>query len=774
MRALRLLGKVAAGLAVACVLLLGGALTLLRTRWGGERLRVFLIQRVGDAIAGRLSIGSLRIAGDTFVLRDLVLSAPSGAVVARIERVALELDPWALLHRQAHVRALDLRRPAVLLAPSARGAGLSLARALSPRGHAGGSSWSVAVDRLSVTDGKVSIMSVALERSPAPVVTMTDIRAAGSLAAQPRAGRFAFALSLTGEGGGGLHGRLALEASAHRRGGEREAGLTLSLDDTARVRGGARGGAWWVSIDELIIAPELVRALWPAYPVRPAIAVTGDAHGEHGRVVAHAWARTPDGGELRFAGDVELGRLTTRNGVRVTARGLDLATLLGGKLGADAQLPLAIDVDLRPGPLRPEGITGSLRARVPRDRVRGSTFGPLLLRADAVDGHVTATLSGRLRGARLAATVGGTTDEARGKATLAVPDLGGLRRSLGALGLDGLPAVDGRGRVEVHARGAPRAGPGSVELDVRARVSRLELSGDSGGRWRNLAISGRLGQREAGNRRFALNARARAPLRGSLAVSGDLRAAERSAQLRDVRLRYPGARWRSTEPAVVRWGAVTQLSHLRLEDRGQRLALDLRVWPEGGHEHLDGDLVVRALRLGSVPLVLGDVTGRFRARVRVDGTARRPILSVQARATDLSLAGVGVPPGGPAPALIELAASYEARRARFSLVVPAATASPGAGSLTVRGTAKVDLGYPQLGALRASGAWKRVPLSATLRARHLRTRWLAGLAPELARVKGRVSGRVRLHGSLGKPVMQGALRWEHGVIVVKPRRATPP
>ena len=114
-RALRVVATVVLVLVGVGALLVGGTLTLLRTRWGGDFVRRQAVPRVNAAIAGSLELGRFGYHGDRLELGDVVLRDPDGREVLRARAIDVSFVP----PEQRQGRAG--RRPGAAAAPGCRG-----------------------------------------------------------------------------------------------------------------------------------------------------------------------------------------------------------------------------------------------------------------------------------------------------------------------------------------------------------------------------------------------------------------------------------------------------------------------------------------------------------------------------------------------------------------------------------------------------------------------------------------------------------------------------
>ncbi len=103
MKALRITGTVLLALLAMIALVVGGALTLAQTRFGGDLVRRVALPRINAAIAGHVSFERFRFRGRGLALERVELREPGGALVARIARVDVAFNPLSLLRRRVEV-----------------------------------------------------------------------------------------------------------------------------------------------------------------------------------------------------------------------------------------------------------------------------------------------------------------------------------------------------------------------------------------------------------------------------------------------------------------------------------------------------------------------------------------------------------------------------------------------------------------------------------------------------------------------------------------------
>lgn len=107
-RALRIIGWIAGSTVLFVVLAVTSLFFVGRSDWGRRQLLQVAVPLAQKALLGELRIGGLD--GDLthmLVLRDVSLRDPEGQLVARVSRVGLRYNLFALLHHTLHITAVD-------------------------------------------------------------------------------------------------------------------------------------------------------------------------------------------------------------------------------------------------------------------------------------------------------------------------------------------------------------------------------------------------------------------------------------------------------------------------------------------------------------------------------------------------------------------------------------------------------------------------------------------------------------------------------------------
>ncbi len=184
MRAARIIGKVAFTAIAIVLLAIGGVWVFAQSATGGNLIRRVALKKVNARIAGHLQIDRLRFGGDRLTLGGVELEDPEGGVVARVRGLDLKFSPLALLRGRFEIDRLEIDRPDLRLASSARGSNLSRALAspepqarkpaATPPAPSTGPGFVIDLRQLALRDGSVSV------RSGAPPVRVADLDVEGT------------------------------------------------------------------------------------------------------------------------------------------------------------------------------------------------------------------------------------------------------------------------------------------------------------------------------------------------------------------------------------------------------------------------------------------------------------------------------------------------------------------------------------------------------------------------------------------------------------------
>jgi translocation and assembly module TamB len=647
MRWVRMVGGVLLGLVALVALVVGGALTYVRTERGGAWLLRTLVPRVNAQIAGRLEAGSLRLRGWRVELRGVTLRTPEGEVVAEAAVVEVAARPLALLRKRLLIERVAVERPALWLVQDTRG--LNLQRAVAarippkptiPREHGGSApSLSVSLDVLAVRAGLVDLQvrrpgdhrhfrveGIALDGGAAYRAKNAGVSA--HLEGSARAERplsVPIALDLRAEGAG-ERGEAKLFLSA----GGTVLALTLEAHDRKAID---------LNIDRLEVEPSLVQALVPgaAGPGAP-VALRGHVR-RAGSTVTVDLAVRAGAGHLRAEASVDPDDYRLR-GLRLTGKSLDLAALL--RDGPRSDLDLSVEAQGSGHDLA--SLRGELKVEVPPGRLGTMRAGPLRVHARAeASGWRLVDLLAELPGLSLRGRGEASRKAVQLEGELVARDLAATRKAV--QGRQPLPPLAGSGTLALKVSG-PLAGP---RLEARGRFPALRFAGDRADQLdvvaavadlrhpqvadvRLRALRLQLGERRLRDARLGLASLPARRFRASVSVAEPVLGLEAGGQWRErfdgltvdeLRLSYPEARWQLVRPARLTFAPAFTVDDLALAAGPQRIAVSLRAG-----ERLAAKVNVAQLDLGRLPrallpasLVLG---GQLDLDAELAGTMDRP------------------------------------------------------------------------------------------------------------------------------------------------------
>ncbi len=328
-------------------------------------------------------------------------------------------------------------------------------------------------------------------------------------------------------------------------------------------------------------------------------------------------------------------------------RGEDLRSqidgvLLGGTIHARAALRGT----------RLENAGGTVAVAIPAFSLAGHTWGPLRIDSTGQAGGVPVIdLALDLPGIAVSGK-GGGSDGFSFDGKLALKDLAQAARAAGDLTGRALPAIAGRGHIDLWCGGKMNDAPVSWSGRAKGAVEHLRV-GDNAiegltleGRTAHLAKSPDLADIEvhvaaihagttdlgaialgAAIRGQAISAKATlaAPESVDLTLSGTLDAEPHSLALELFTVRFPDALWSADGIAHVAFGGERlSLTGFRLRSQGQTIAIDASKTGDA----IDAHLAVQRLRLALLPHMLVDralhLGGLIDADVRADGTLAQP------------------------------------------------------------------------------------------------------------------------------------------------------
>ena len=229
-------------------------------------------------------------------------------------------------------------------------------------------------------------------------------------------------------------------------------------------------------------------------------------------------------------------------------------------------------------------------------------------------------------------------------------------------------------------------------------------------------------------------------------LEGQVDPGQQEISLSRFDMRLHDARWRLLQPATITYGEAYRVQGLLLytEAQDQQLAVDGLIDPNGSQNFV---LTLERFRLETITDLfdLAGLGGALSGTVDLTGPAIAPILSGQLQ---LELVSQGRSVG-----MLDLALQYE----RLRMAIDARLIhQEDASTLTLQGTVPVDLrlripeGAPPFDPTQA-------PLDLTIEADTFAIAWVQPfLDPAVMQnVRGRLTGHVRIRGTLAAPVLEG-------------------
>jgi len=691
-RAARTLGVVVLAALALGALLVGSALTILRTDWGGELARRAALPRINHALAGSVQLQRLRYGGDHLSLEGIVLRDPEGRLVARVRSIEVAFSPLGLLRGQVRVPRLSVVAPALYLRSDPEG--LNLARALAPRApgrpetaeapatSSGGGGLTVDIGGFRIVDGSVEL------RVPA---TATGVRASEPLAASGiavdgrvryEAGPAAFEASIraAADVAKPVRARFDLRIAGHGRGERRRVDLRAGLGEStlaAELQTESEDRATLRGV-RLHVVPRLVAAVAPAVGLLAPVDVAADVT-RTGPVAEIASDLRSAGAHLEARATVDMGAARARP-FAIRASDVDLGRIFAGLPRSDLSLTARGEAQGRDL----EQLSGVLELHLPEGRLAGAPVGPIAMIVSANRGQLDIR---ELRAALPGLTITGHGPAGPARMDLQIAaealDLGITSRVLSSFPGLGAPPFGGRGRIDLALAGTSRAPAATIRaafpalrlaehcvrrLTLEARIpdARTPPVADASLHVVEARLGGRsirdasIHVRSAPPRLVAdVSLKGAAPL--ALSLSGRWGSDRQSFELDRLRLRYPEATWTSSGRARLSWTpGDLALSGLDLRSGNQRIRASLaqrgaRLRAAVGLERVD---------LGQLPKVAVPpgltVGGQLDLDGELTGTMRDGLVDPRARLT-VSLRNGRV--GRTRDLALELEGRYVGRRA---------------------------------------------------------------------------------------------------------------
>jgi len=790
--------RVLAGFVAVAAVFVGVTILVLRSDWGGERLRRQIVARVNAQIDGTLDIERLSFGGDKVQVWGVTLREPDGGIVARVARAEVDFVLLRVLRRELRLTAVTLETPIVSLVSDADGSNLSRATAArtpqkkKPIDRNGREGWVIRLDRFDLTNGDVSAAVVGQDdAAPTPNAHFAHLAVFASARYATGNGATDLTLRVSGQSERAPVGplRLAARFAAH--------GDVRRFDADGELLGGtlkARGNLDTRHLEDadILVAlaiprQELAGSAWG--PIRI------DARAEPTKAPTLDMSIKVPGVELaaKDLGQEEpgvRGRLTVSD-LAVTGKAIHALTGSGLRLGGRGEVAFGIE---RANGAGPAGLEGHAKGAFESLR-----FDETVVSRMTFDG----------RAARLSSRPGTASFD------LAIASL-----SAGTTDIHGVALAARLHEQEVSAT-FETASPARVHLDLAGRFSEDRRVFDltnlalafPGERWVSEGVARlRFDEKEVSLSGFRLTsddqvlaaegARHGDRLSGHLALT-NLRLGQLPTALIDPKMRLEGllnvdvkAEGRVEEPKI---GAVVDLKQAAYQGFSK---IDAKLNAKLENDRMDGTVVVDAPFLAAAgtfelptDLAVGEAIGvkldikhadlgqlmraaerppladgRLNLKLRADGSADDPKVTVTMEAFDLKLK--------PPTAKTLATESVDLGKARVRLTYADRSAraevdfaSAHGGTLKIEASTRVDLSYPRVTRRRIVAA--KLPVRGKLVARDLDAEWVAQLVPRLESMGGQVTADARLGGTVGDPQVIGDVRWKNGKVVATPAPPSP-
>ncbi len=811
------IGLMVLGCIVAvAALAVGTTMLLLRTSWGGERLRRMVVSRVNEQIQGHFDIARLTFGGDRLALRGVELRDPAGRLVADVAGIDVAFSVARLVRKEIRVTALHIDTPQLGLLSDAGGTNLTRATAprregptrppSPPRQKTASEGWVVNVKSIVIDRGDVAVgvTPPGSSKGTDPRLHLAALHFAGNVRYALGNGSLDLAARLDGESRVAPLGPLGLTATAQIRGDDLRAEIDgRLLGGSIHVHTTMRGthienasGAVALELPAFSLAGHtwgplhVVGATQPGVPAvdiglaLPGVAFDGKGGGSD---------------EFTFDGKLTLNDLavTTRAVADLTGRELPpiagrghLAVWCGGKM---SNAPLSW--------------SGRAKGAVERLRIGENTIDDVTLEARTahvakspeladLEIHVASIRAGTTKLGAIALSVAVRGQALSAKASVASPEAveltltGTLDTEPHSLALTffTLQLPDARWSTEgtAHIGYGERLSLSAFRLRSEGQTIAIDAAktGDF--------IDARLAVQ---NLRLALLPRMLVDPSLHLGgmIAADVRADGTVAEPHVVaRVDLEGGRarnWSRVDAnlrATLAGGQVNGTTKVEAPFASLDAAFQLPVAVATPGAPLDVRLDIARLDLGElmrgVTAKAAPVDGRMTLHLELTGTADQPKLSCEAKASGLKV--LAPPPSSAAVAAARKASgttsagdvdlgqaslrlNYAERAAHANLTFSAARG----GSLRVDASIAADLGYPRV--LQGPPLSKR-PMHGQVVAKDLDVAWVRQLNPRVEALGGQVSANAKLTGTLADPQFIGDVRWKDGgATLVRPSADVP-
>jgi hypothetical protein len=786
--ALRVLGAVVALLAMS----VAGSFLILKTDWGGERLRRQIVSRVNRQIQGSLGIKRLSFGGDRIVVWGLELRTPDGQEVAQVARAEVDFSLIRVLHKEIRVTELAVETPLLTLVSDDQGLNLSRATAsrkkaapATPAAKTTQEGWVLHLDRFQLTHGDITAVVAAGERRD-PKVHLAGLGIFASVRYATGNGSLSLTLRLNGQSQVVLVGplRFASRVAIH--------GETYRFDMDGDLLGGTLKAHGNIDGHHLENADVFLALAIP----RQALA-------------GHDWGPLRIDGQAHPGSDPKLDALLAIPGIQLTAKDR------GRDFGVEVRLAVA---DLGLSARAIHVLTG---ADMPPLEGRGELdFGigrPAAGVAASFGGHAKGAFETLQFGKNVISrlTIKGQAAHVSNRPGSAELELSVASVSAGTTQLRGIALSVKVAVADVSAK-FELASPARVDLSLAGQLDgdqhgfalrNLTLS-VPGGRWTSEGTahirfdSGGLFLEKfrllSDGQVFALDGSKRDQgIAAHLLVSG-LRLGRLPTAMIDPALRLDGdldadikADGQMDAPKVVARLDLRQARYQGFSKINAKLMATLEDQKVGGSVRVEAPFLTANaefklptdpllpgapidLRLDVKHLDLADVlraaelkagAGRVNLKLRLDGSADKPNVDLSLEAFDLAVSRPRqVTKGTKTIDLghLHLHLTYADLAARAEVDF----ASSHGGTLVVDAGTHVDLSYP-----RVTRGLKvpKLPLHGKVVARNLDVAWIAQFGQRVESMGGEVSADSRLGGTVGDPEFIGDVHWKNGEIVTTAR-----
>jgi autotransporter translocation and assembly factor TamB len=786
-------------LVLLVILVLGSVAGLVRTSFGGERIRRVVESQINRSISGTLHVRHLRVGRSEITLDGIELRDTEDGTVATIDRLYVRLSLAGLLRHQLLVPTVDVRGPHLFLSSNA--AGLSnWSRALAPRRAPTPSSvrpatppkasgWNVWLGSLQIRDGSLRMIRSGASTIVASAIQLTSDGSYADQRERNEKDEKSFRIHLQMEGDVQQPAREAVTIAVDADGTLTRSGLnceaTLALGvGRSRVRlalftdsialsqmpSDQRGRATLL-VEDGAITPSDLGEILPTLRPKADLHVAGRADWDGRRSLVSAQLEAH---ARATKATVELSAETPPLavvGLRVKAQHIDVSDWLVDGPRSD----FGIDVRGQGKGSSLAAFLGSLEVRIPTGKMGGYSFGPVRLSIQGKTGHYTmAELVARLPGARLKGHGELSADQMALRLRVDADNLATAARAFAPARSAAARNLAGRGSLQIDARGELRAPSLRLSADfknlrfqddtvaamqLRAFVPNIRqpLSAEvavmipdmqAGGRWlRGLTLQLRgVGSRLSAKLALDTPERVRAVAEGSWTSRHDSVVLDRL----DVNLQRKA--WSIARPAHVAWNG----ANIRVTDFELHATSDdewLRLDTQVNHRRVLADVRLHGFQLDQLPPSLLPprlgLVGELDAEVHAHGSWSAPYVQGVLAVHHGQVAGC---------ALGEVTLSAKGQPGRPSTVTAQIRPPPDASEKRCAEEADVLLRTQLLPDKSWPRQWRTSPNHLEVHLRGIDLGFLARLAAKPDAYGGRVDVEATMDGALKARVVKADLR----------------